>query len=263
MQQAAAGGAHDPRERASHEDDAFMRSPGARTLRVLSELLQPRFRLEQRGIRDTIVFFGSSRAPAPPVEGDRADHSTLAVAYDAARELSRRLTLWGRSEGRQFLVASGAVPGIMEAVNRGAADAGGESIGFGIDIASQGTNRYVSPDLAFRFHYFFTRKFWFVYNAKAFVYFPGGFGTFDELFEVLTLAQTGKLHKRIGIVLFGATFWTTVIDFDALQAQGVISAEDRAVIRITDDVDEAERWLKAFLEENYGSPLLNGLPFDV
>ena len=253
-------GAH---ERLAHEDTQFMRSSSARTLRVLSELLEPKYRLDEHGVEDTIVFFGSSRAPAPPVRDERDATSPLGGVYDSARELARRLTLWGRSEGRRLLVASGAGPGIMEAVNRGAADAGGESIGFGIDIPTQETNPYVTPDLAFVFHYFFTRKFWFVYNAKAFVYFPGGFGTLDELFEVLTLAQTGKLHKKIGIVLFGSAFWNTVIDFDALEAQGMVSAADRSLFRITDDIDEAERWLHAFLDANYGAHLLDGLPFDV
>ena len=248
---------------AAYEDLDFMRSPGARTLRVLAELLEPRYRLEQHGVQDTIVFFGSARAPAPPSAGARPVATPLGTAYDAARELARRLTLWGERGGRRFLVASGAGPGIMEAVNRGAADAGGESIGFGIDIPMQESNAYVTPDLAFLFHYFFTRKFWFVYHAKAFVYFPGGYGTLDELFEVLTLVQTERVHKQVGIVLFGSAFWRDVINFDALVAHGVIAPEDLALFRITDSVDEAEQWLRSFLDEHYGPTLLDGLPFEV
>ncbi len=186
--------------------------------------------------------------------------SALGRYYEAARELSRRLTLWSArlETGRRFVVCSGAGPGIMEAVNRGAAEAGGESIGFGIEIPGEPEmNRYVTPDLAFVFHYFFMRKFWFVYNAKALVFFPGGFGTMDELWEVLTLVQTGRLHKEVGIVLFGTEFWRSVVDFEAMVRHGVISPEDARLFRITDDVDEAERQLQSFLTLKYGPSLVD------
>ena len=242
---------------------AAISSAGARTLRVLAELLEPRYCLEQHGVEDTIVFFGSARAPGPPPSGVRTETSALGAAYDAARELARRLTLWGQHRSRRFLVASGAGLGIMEAVNRGAADAGGESIGFGIDLPGEQPNQWVTPDLGFLFHYFFTRKFWFVYPAKALVFFPGGFGTLDELFEVLTLVQTGRMQKQVGIVLFGGAFWHDAVNFDALVAHGVIAPEDLALFRVTDSVDEAEAWLRSFLEEHYGPTLLDGLPFEV
>jgi hypothetical protein len=183
----------------------------------------------------------------------------LASYYDAARELARRITAWNlkHPEKRQFVVCSGGGPGIMEAVNRGASDAGGESIGFGIEIpGEQEINRYVTPELAFEFHYFFMRKFWFIYNAKALVFFPGGYGTMDELMEILTLVQTGRVHKQVGILLYGSDFWRSVLDFDALVDHGVISPQDRELFVFTDSVDDAEHRLHSFLEENYGPSLV-------
>jgi hypothetical protein len=244
----------------SYEDPEFLRSLDARTLRVLGELLQPHYRLEQHGIEDTIVFFGSARAPAPEAVASAGDGAGLGRYYEAARELSRRLTLWSArlETGRRFVVCSGAGPGIMEAANRGAAEAGGESIGFGIELPhEQLMNRYVTPELAFVFHYFFMRKFWFVYNAKALVFFPGGFGTMDELMEVLTLVQTGKLHKAVGIVLFGAEYWRSVLDFEAMVRHGVITQEDLRLFHITDDVNEAEQRLQSFLTLRYGPSLVD------
>ena len=156
----------------------------------------------------------------------------------------------------------------MQAVNQGAADAGGKSIGFGISLPEeQAINPYVTPDLAFEFHYFFVRKFWFVYNAKALVVFPGGFGTLDELMEILTLVQTRKVRKKIGIVLYGSEFWKSVLNFDALVEHGVISAEDRALVTFADSVDDAFGLLRSFLEEHYPGSLLDAQwppepPFD-
>ena len=243
-----------------YEDLEFLRTIDARTLRVLGELLQPQYRLEQRGIEDTIVFFGSARTPSPEDVAAAGDPTGFGRYYDAARELSRRLTLWSArlETGRRFLVCSGGGPGIMEAANRGARDAGGESIGFGIELPQeQAMNRYATPELAFVFHYFFMRKFWFAYNAKALVFFPGGFGTMDELFEVLTLLQTGKVHKEVGIVLFGAEYWRSVVDFEAMVRHGVIAREDLRLFHITDDVDEAERRLQSFLTLRYGPSLVD------
>ena len=245
-----------PRPLPAFDQPDFMHSSDARVLRVIAELLEPQYRLERMGIEDTIVFFGSARAPA---QGDTATSAQLAAAYQAARELSRRLTAWSRSRPnqRQFMVCSGGGPGIMEAANRGAMDAGGESIGLGIGIPEEeAMNAYVTPELAFNFHYFFIRKFWFVYNAKALVFFPGGFGTLDELMEVLTLVQTRKVRKRMGIILYDSAFWSEVLDFEALAKHGVIAQEDLDLVRTVDSVDDAFHLLRAFLEENYGPTLL-------
>ena len=243
----------------AYEDEAFLHSLDARTQRVLAELLQPQYHLRARGISDTVVFFGSSRAPAPEPDSEPgSSRKGLGVYYDAARELALRLTRWSAEGplGRRFVVCSGGGPGIMEAVARGAADAGGESIGFGIEIPGEPMNEYVTPDLAFLFHYFFMRKFWFVYNAKVFVFFPGGFGTIDELSEVLTLVQTGKLHKKVGIVLYGGDFWRSVINFEAMVERGVISPADLDLIRVAEDVEDAELQVRNFLMQNYGPTLL-------
>ena len=250
---------HEPDRVRAYEDLDFMRSADARSLRVLAELTEPQFRLRQHGIEDTIVFFGSARIPAPEEVDQRPETAALARYYADARELSRRLTRWnldGETE-RRFMVCSGGGPGIMEAVSRGAADADGESVTFGIDIPHEpALNPYVSADLAFVFHYFFTRKFWFAYNAKAIIFFPGGFGTMDEMMEVMTLIQTGRVHKELGILLYGTDFWRSVIDFEALVRHGVISQADLDCFEFVDDVDEAEVRLRTFLEENYGPTLV-------
>ena len=243
----------------AYEDLDFLRSADARVIRVIAELLGPQYRLEEKGIEDTIVFFGSSQAPPDEEQAKHVEQERLAGYYRDARELANRLTVWSRNrpDGRQFVVCSGGGPGIMEAANRGARDAGGPSIGLGISIpVEQGINDYVTPGLAFEFHYFFVRKFWFVYNAKALVFFPGGFGTMDELMEVLTLVQTQKVRKKMGIVLYGRDFWTSVLNFDVLVAHGVISREDRELFVIADDVTDAFNRICSFLEENYGPSLL-------
>jgi hypothetical protein len=232
-------------------------------------------------IRDTIVFFGSARAlspeeaerrmvvlraeieragEAPPelkAELSRAEYSVrMSRYYWAAMELSRRLTEWTKSltGNHHFVVCSGGSGGMMEAANRGAAMAGGKTVGLHIDLTTEEiVNPYVTPDLVFRFHYFFMRKFWFVYLAKALVIFPGGFGTMDELFEVLTLIQTKKPRKVMPIVLFGAEFWNEVVNFDALLKWGMISPEDLHLFLTTDSVDEAFNYLTGRLEELYPS----------
>ena len=243
----------------AYEDLYFLRSADARVIRVIAELLEPQFRLERQGIEDTIVFFGSARIPADANDTDHAGLAKLTAYYDDARVLARRLTEWsrGRPDDRKFVVSSGGGPGIMEAANRGAADAGGPTIGLGISIPfEKSTNEFVSPELAFEFHYFFVRKFHFIYTAKAVVYFPGGFGTLDEFMELMTLIQTRKVRKRMGIVLYGKAFWESVIDFDAMVEHGVISREDRDLFVIADNVDEAFSRICSFLEENYGESLL-------
>jgi uncharacterized protein (TIGR00730 family) len=177
--------------------------------------------------------------------------------YRDAMELARRVTEWSKSltGNRHFIVCSGGSGGIMEAANRGAAMAGGKTMGLHINLSTEeAPNSYIPADLVFRFHYFFMRKFWFVYLAKALVIFPGGFGTMDELFEVLTLIQTKKPRKTMPILLFGAEFWNEIVNFDALLKWGMISAEDLSLFLMTDSVDEAFRYLTGRLEELYLAP---------
>lgn len=242
----------------------FLNSPTARPLRILAEYLQPKERFEQRQINDTILFFGSARILPADVAQDRlkaaqaaggADAVTLAERavkmsryYEDARELAKRLTHWSVNldpcDGRRFVVCTGAGPGIMEAANRGAMEAGGETVGLGITLPMEEQNNpYVTPDLNFEFHYFFTRKFWFLYPAKALVLMPGGFGTLDELFETLTLLQTRKMKKRLPVVLFGTEYWDKVLNLEALVEFGAINAADLDLIHRTDSVDEAYEYI--------------------
>ncbi len=232
----------------------FLSSDRARTLRILAEYLEPEARFERYDVEDTIVFFGSARArPA----GDReAGDPHLPEYYDAAEELAFRMTTWSKSlnnHRHRFIVCSGGGPGIMEAANRGASRAKGLSVGLGISLPmEQGINPWVSHELAFEFHYFFMRKFWFVYLSKALVVFPGGFGTMDELFEVLTLVQTGKAGSPRPIVLFGKEFWQEIIDWQALARWGVISPGDLGLFRMVDTVDEAFDHLVTELSRIHG-----------
>ncbi len=195
--------------------ESFLTSSGARPLRILSEYLEPKSRFDHYRIEDTIVFMGSARlvsrdeaeaevrAAGDDSAGLERASERLAMAryYEDARELARRLTEWSRElkdEGRRFVVCTGGGPGIMEAANRGASEAKGQSVGLTISIpAEEFDNRYVTRELSFHFHYFFMRKFWFAYLAKALIVFPGGFGTLDELFEILTLRQTRKMKKHL------------------------------------------------------------------
>ncbi len=260
----------------------FLKSVAARPIRILSEYLEPAERLRLARIRDTIVFFGSARSLSPEEaerrmiqvrdEIERAKtltpdlESALSRAeyglrmsryYRDAMELSRRVTEWSKSltGSHHFIVCSGGSGGMMEAANRGAAMANGKTVGLHIDLpAEEVVNPYVSPDLVFRFHYFFMRKFWFIYLAKALVVFPGGFGTMDELFEVLTLIQTKKPRKIMPVVLFGAEFWNEILNFDALVKWGMIKPEDLDHFMMTDSVDDAFNYLKTRLEALYPSP---------
>lgn len=239
----------------SYRDEAFLNSPSARGLRILSEYLGPQDRFRKHRIKDTIVFFGSARirslddaraaahAAKTPEEEARAQHMlAMADYYEATRTLARRLTEWSLSlddKSRRFVVCSGAGPGLMEATNRGAVEGGGESVGLGISLPFEDTgNAYITPDLSLQFHYFFMRKFWFAYLAKAFIAMPGGFGTLDEIMEILTLIQTRKMQKKVPIVLFGTEFWNSVVNFPALVQYGTISPADVDLFIRTDSLDE-------------------------
>ena len=238
-----------PHRLVAYKNNEFLDSPAARSLRILSEYLEPLDHFRRERIRDTIVFFGSARI---------AEDGPLGKYYRDARELARRLTEW--SDGfvniaRRFVVCSGGGPGIMEAANRGASDAKGKTIGLNIGLPfEQLPNPYVTPELSFEFHYFFMRKFWFAYLAKAIVVFPGGYGSIDELMEVLTLVQTRKLNKKIIIVLYGSKFWKEVINFDALVRHGTISPEDVNLFEFADDPDTALRILQEGLMKHHLQP---------
>ena len=251
----------------AYSNQAFLNSKDARALRILAEYLEPKSRFEYHKVDDTIVFMGSARIKprdqaeaalrqAQLGEGDpeRAQAELrMSEYYEAARELAFRLTGWSKgldSKERRFVVCTGGGPGIMEAANRGAADARGMNVGLTISIPiEEFDNRYVTRELAFHFHYFFMRKFWFTYLAKAVIVFPGGFGTLDELFELLTLVQTRKMTKPMPIVLFGTRYWREVINFDALVAHGTIDAKDVGLVHRTDSVDDAYEWVVARLSE--------------
>ena len=222
----------------------FLISPEARSIRIQCELEEPKARLKKEGIENTIVFFGSARTPDPEKEETPSRQSRF---YAEARELSRRLTHWSLETRRgknAYAICSGGGPGIMEAANRGAQDAGGRSLSLGISLPhEQHVNQYSQEELSFEFHYFFIRKYWFLYMAKAIVVFPGGVGTMDELFESLTLVQTGKVQKEMPIVLYGAEFWNEVIHFDKLVEWGTISPGDVNLFKVIDSVDEAFKYL--------------------
>jgi uncharacterized protein (TIGR00730 family) len=261
----------------------FLRSADARIIRILSEFLEPMQRFRRQKIADTIVFFGSARTK-PPVDAEKeleqlearlteapesmkkslkdeieisSKQVELSKYYDDARELSKRLTLWSKSlnSSYRFVVCSGGGPGMMEAANKGALEAKGKSIGLNISIPmEQYPNQYITPELNFDFHYFFMRKFWFVYLAKALVIFPGGFGTMDELFEVLTLIQTEKVRKHLPIIIYGSEYWKQVMNFDAMVRYGTISKSDLNLIRFCDSVDEAFTYLRDELTKHYLTP---------
>ncbi len=240
----------------AYREEAFLQSQESRPLRILSEYLWPLAHFHDEKIQDTIVFFGSAR-----IEED----GPLGRYYKEARELARLLTEWSDSLSRQasqsepphrrFVVCSGGGPGIMEAANRGASDAGGKTIGLNIGLPfEQRPNAYITPELCFEFHYFFMRKFWFAYLAKALVVFPGGFGTLDELTEILTLAQTKKLESKILIVLYGSQYWNEILNFNALVKYGVISESDLTLFRFADTPEAALEILKEGLTRYYLEP---------
>jgi len=238
-----------PHRLVAYKNEEFLDSPAARSVRILSEYLEPLDHFRREMIRDTIVFFGSARL---------TEDGPMGHYYRDARELARRMTEWSDSfvhSSRRFVVCSGGGPGIMEAANRGAADANGKTIGLNIGLPfEQLPNPYITPELSFEFHYFFMRKFWFAYLAKAIVVFPGGYGSIDELMEVLTLVQTKKLNKKIIIVLYGSQFWKEVINFDALVRHGTISPEDLNLFEFADDTVTALRILQEGLMKHHFQP---------
>jgi uncharacterized protein (TIGR00730 family) len=241
----------------AYNNPGFLNSRHARALRILSEYIEPEGRFDELQVRDTIVVFGSARLlPKDEAEErlaeakrtgegvERAEKALgMSVYYEATRELSRRLTLWSKAlEGtdRRFVICSGGGPGVMEAANRGASEAKGENIGLNISLPfEQNDNPYITRRLSFMFHYFFMRKFWFMYLAKAFVVMPGGFGTLDEFLEVVTLVQTLKIKKKVAIVLFGKSYWESIIDFGPMVEAGTVSPEDLELFFKTDSIDDA------------------------
>ena len=232
----------DNRRPVAYLNDNFLNSPDARALRILAEYLEPLAHFRREKIRDTVVFFGSARLT---LDGP------LARYYDEARELARILTEWAgqyTNSTHRFVVCSGGGPGIMEAANRGASEAGGKTVGLNIGLPfEQLPNPFITPELSFEFHYFFMRKFWFAYLAKALVVFPGGFGTLDELMEFLTLSQTRKLAKKITILLYGSSYWKEIVNFDALVKYDMIAPEDLNLFHYADDPKEAFEILQAAL----------------
>jgi len=249
----------------------FLTSRDARSIRMLSEYIEPQSRFERYKVSDTIVFFGSARAlpfEDAQAQTEQAEQSgdvariaraksqlNLARYYDDARKLAFLLTEWSKGLGqprRRFIVCSGGGPGIMEAANRGASEASGLSIGLGISLPREATdNPYITRELAFEFHYFFTRKFWFVYLAKALVVFPGGFGTMDELFELLTLIQTHKIDRPMPLLLYGKEFWDEVIDLDAMVRWGTVAEKDLMLFRTVSTPEDAFEYLKTELTRHY------------
>jgi uncharacterized protein (TIGR00730 family) len=226
----------------AYQDREFLASHEARPLRIVAEYLEPLRRLRRQRIHDTIVFFGSARLSAD---------GPLGRFYSDARELARLIALWSStlpSNVRRFVICSGGGGGIMEAANRGAQDAGARSIGLNISLPhEQRPNPYVNRELLFTFRYFFMRKLWFAHLARAMVVFPGGFGTLDELMEILTLAQTQKLGRKIPVILYGSGYWNEIINFQALVRHGMISREDLQLFEFADDPAVALELVKGTL----------------
>jgi len=253
----------------AYRDEEFLNSRSARPLRILAEYMEPEERFREAQVRDTIVIFGSARIPSAETANAAlktaiAEGGDIAKAekgvkmsryYEDSRQLAARLTEWSKGldrEDKRFVICTGGGPGIMEAASRGASEAKGLNVGLNISLPfEQFANPYITRNLAFEFHYFFTRKFWFSYLAKAIVAMPGGVGTLDELFEILTLMQTGKIRKKVPIVLYGKEFWDRVVNFEALVDFGTISDDDLKLFRVIDSVDEAFDYLTQELTENH------------
>jgi len=263
----------------AYQNEPFLNSPDGRILRILSEYIEPFSRFRREQIQDTLVFFGSARFHSletaqknlKQAQALRSDDSgdvlkraraglEMARYYEDARRLASMLTEWASTipaRRRRFVVTTGGGPGIMEAANRGAKEAGGKTIGLNINLPfEQFPNPYITPSLNFEFHYFFMRKFWFAYLAKALVIFPGGFGTFDELFEILTLAQTDKLAKKILVVIYGSEYWKKLINFQAMIDAGTISANDLDLFKLVDTPEEGFEFLRDGLTKHH----LAGIP---
>jgi len=264
----------------AYKNKDFLNSPSARLIRILSEMIEPAARFRKYKVRDTVVFFGSAKifsrsatslklrkikkeikkAKSPSLKlKHRYEHAKRDVMmsryYEDARLLAEKLTRYFktlRKKGKNFMICSGGGPGIMAAGNQGAKMAGGKSVGLNISIPmEQDPNPYQTKELAFEFHYFFIRKFWFFYLAKALVVFPGGFGTMDELFELLTLTQTGKHKRPLPVILYGRDYWKRVINFDEMHKWGTISSEDLRFFKVFDDVDETFNYLKKQITKHF------------
>jgi uncharacterized protein (TIGR00730 family) len=264
----------------AYQNEPFVSSPDGRILRILSEYIEPLSRFRREQIQDTVVFFGSARfrglsaAQKALAELERQTHLPdeqreaerkrataevhMARYYEDARRLASMLTEWSShipARRRRFVVTTGGGPGIMEAANLGARQAGGKTIGLNINLPfEQNPNPHITPSLNFEFHYFFMRKFWFAYLAKALVIFPGGFGTLDELFEILTLAQTEKLAKKILVVIYGTEYWKQVINFQTMIDAGTISAEDVELFKMVDTPEEGFEFLRQGLTKYHLAP---------
>jgi uncharacterized protein (TIGR00730 family) len=257
----------------AYENPQFINSPDGRILRIMSEYVEPLARFRREQIQDTVVFFGSARFlsmadASKAAEGLIAEPDAvrkvaqagvdMARYYEDARRMAFLLSEWAAhipARRRRFVVTTGGGPGIMEAANRGAREAGAKTIGLNIRLPfEQSPNPYLTPALNFEFHYFFMRKFWFAYLAKALVIFPGGFGTLDELFEILTLAQTQKLAKKILVVIYGREYWERLINFQTMLDAGAISAADLELFRIVDTPEEGFEYLKDGLTRHHLGP---------
>jgi uncharacterized protein (TIGR00730 family) len=258
------------------QDTEFLLREDLRPVRFQLELLKPELLLNEGNIGSTFVFYGSARIPAPDMAdawsaaATNAEQETSAErrmatthAAEVARELARLASGCGCDEEgkKQFVVCSGGGPSIMEAANRGAAEQGRESIGLNIVLPhEQMPNRYVTPDLSFQFHYFALRKMHFLLRARAVAVFPGGYGTFDEMFELLTLIQTGKV-RPLPILLFGRDYWKRVVNFDAMVEEGVIAPHDLDLIHWTEDAGEAWDYVMGYYEEHpHPVPVQTGQP---
>jgi uncharacterized protein (TIGR00730 family) len=264
----------------AYENENFLTSPDGRILRLLAEYSEPLSRFRREQIQDTVVFFGSARIPSqqsaesqinearakrPGAAAQQAAEIKRAEAavdmsryYEDARKLAKTLTEWSLqipAKRHRFVVTTGGGPGLMEAANLGAHEGGGKTIGLNINLPfEQYPNPYITPSLNFEFHYFFMRKFWFAYLAKALVIFPGGFGTLDELFEILTLAQTEKLAKKIVVVVYGSEYWNKIFNFQAMVDAGTISAKDLELFKMSDSVEESFEFLKQGLTAYHLAP---------
>ncbi len=256
----------------AYENEAFFRSPDGRILRMLAQYQEPLARFRREQIQDTVVFFGSARFQGRKIAAEtlaavgekntspkqleqdlkRAQANVdMARYYEDARKLAYMLTKWSitiPARRHRFVVTTGGGPGIMEAANLGAHEAGGKSIGLNIQLPfEQHPNQFITPSLNLQFHYFFMRKFWFAYLAKGLVIFPGGFGTMDELFEILTLAQTEKLAKKILVIIYGSEYWNKIINFQAFVDAGTVSQQDLDLFKIVDNPEEAFEFLRGGL----------------
>jgi hypothetical protein len=260
----------------AYRDPRFMDSNAARPVRIITEYLDPLARLRKEGVGDTIVMFGSARI-LPRADADERlararrnakkhkskasseevrearNHVEMSRYYEDARALARKITTWAMSLGshpHRFVICSGGGPGIMEAANRGAAEAGGKSVGLSIELPhEQEPNSYISRDLSFNFHYFFMRKLWFAQLAKALIVFPGGFGTMDELWEMLTLMQTGKLPEHNLVLIYGRRYWDRVLNWREMLRTGTINAREYGLLRFSDSVEDAFDQVRGVLEQ--------------